>query len=83
MSAYDDRACNGVDVEVFFPLDTDRRGVALAKAVCADCPWTTGCLEAAMEIETSGRAQRYGVYAGLTPRQRADLQRRRDKEADA
>jgi len=83
MGAYEARNCDGVDREVFFPLDTDRRGVALAKSVCEGCPWAKECLEREMEFETSGRAQRYGIYGGLTPRQRADLQRKRDKEAAA
>lgn len=83
MSTYDQRHCANEDLEIFFPLDTDRRGVALAKSVCAGCPWATDCLEDAMRVETSGKAQRYGIYGGLTPRQRADLSRKRDKETAA
>ena len=83
MTTFDRANCVGYDVETFFPLDTDRRGVAAAKAICADCPVTDACLNFALEMETSGRQQRHGVYGGLSPRQRADLQRKRDKEAAA
>ena len=80
MTTFDRANCAGMDVEHFFPLDTDRRGVAAAKAICADCPIADACLNFALEMETSGRQQRFGVYGGLSPRQRADLQRKRDKE---
>ena len=83
MNTFENANCAGYDVEEFFPLDTDRRQVAAAKQICAGCPLTRQCLEFAMEMETSGRAQRFGIYGGLSPRQRADLQRKRDKEAAA
>ena len=83
MSAYEERHCAEVDTEVFFPPETDRQSTAYAKSICAGCPWADGCLEFVLAVEASGHQQRHGVYAGMSPRQRADLARARAKETPA
>ncbi len=45
---------------------------ANAKAVCAHCPVSDPCLEFAMETN-----QKYGIWGGLTDKERASLKRRR------
>ena len=45
---------------------------ARAKGVCARCPVTDPCLEFAMETN-----QKYGIWGGLTDKERASLKRRR------
>jgi WhiB family transcriptional regulator, redox-sensing transcriptional regulator len=67
-----DARCRGVPVDTFFP-DGDR-GRALrrredaAKAVCVGCPVVPYCLEHAIAVP-----ERYGVWGGLTPHERAQL----------
>ncbi len=43
-----------------------------AKAVCQQCPVQEPCLEFAMETN-----QKYGIWGGLTDKERASLKRRR------
>ena len=70
MSWRDAAACRGVDPEVFFP----ERGesVAKAKKVCAGCPVRDECLEYAEET-----LQKFGVWGGLSERQRRRRRRGR------
>lgn len=71
--------CAGFDVEEFFPSEHDRAGTNAARAICKGCPALVDCLEFVMGAEKRGQ-QRHGVYAGLSPRQRADLARARAKD---
>lgn len=43
-----------------------------AKQVCASCPVAVNCLDYAMRTETNDWG-RYGIWAGLTPEQRREL----------
>lgn len=85
MSAVDWQAkarCAGVDEQVFFP---DLGGGAgrlyqIAKGICAECVVRAQCLEFAMKIERSGSGEgRYGIYGGLTPRERMALAGERER----
>jgi hypothetical protein len=71
-----DANCVGLDSEIWYPLETDLPGIRKAKAICNGCPAMRDCLNVAMEAETAGRQHRFGIYAGMTPRERADLARR-------
>lgn len=69
----------GIDPEMFFP----ERGahpslVEQARAVCDRCPIRQRCGEYAMELESRPgyRSMRFGVWGGLSPKQRAKLARR-------
>lgn len=67
--------CAQVDPEIFFP----KKGAnpAQAKAVCAMCPVRNECLEHALtHIET------YGIWGGLTARQRQELRAGRRSSVD-
>ena len=59
-------ACRGADPELFFP-PTDEEA-AVAKSFCATCPVRVACL--AFSIE---RNERFGVWGGLTEKERARL----------
>ncbi|WSQ69873.1 WhiB family transcriptional regulator (plasmid) [Streptomyces sp. NBC_01216] len=67
-------ACADEDPELFFPIgDT---GPALlweeeAKAVCRRCPLMESCLQGALE-----RGENYGVFGGLSEKERRSLKRR-------
>lgn len=54
-------ACQDVDPELFFPHPTETERIAEAKAVCADCPVRSACLEFAL----SNNIQ-FGIFAGRT-----------------
>lgn len=65
-----DRAlCAQTDPELFFP---ERPGVSprLAKQICAGCPVRVECLEYALR-----NGERFGVWGGLSPKERARLRR--------
>ncbi len=67
-------ACRDEDPELFFPLSDMGPGAqqtARAKAVCARCPVRDECLRYAVENGLD-----YGVFGGLTERERRDFVRR-------
>ena len=80
-------SCLGMPTELFFALDVDSRPDRSENAnrgasggqyeesarVCATCIVTEECLAFAMHHEPHGRALRYGMYGGMTPRQRYQL----------
>ncbi len=68
-------ACRGSDPNLFFP----ERGESVkeAKAVCARCPVRPECLEYALANQ-----EKFGIWGGLSERERRQLRRqRRLKEA--
>lgn len=69
-------ACRGEDLVLFFGPDGERppqKDVRerKAKAICAQCPARTACLEYALS-----RPEKYGLYGGLTEDERASERRR-------
>lgn len=76
----DRAACQGLDVELFFPLGTT--GPALdqanqAKAVCTGCPVSPQCLEWALATHQDG------IWGGLTDDERRTLRRNRQRRRNA
>jgi len=68
--------CRNVDPDLFFPTKGGPDVTAHAKAVCAQCPVRTECLEYAVE-----NGERYGVWGGLSPKERRPLVRERRRLA--
>jgi WhiB family redox-sensing transcriptional regulator len=64
-----DGSCRGVDPEVFFPISDD--DAWRAKEICAVCDVRTDCLVYSLQ-----HRERYGVWGGVTERERADMFRR-------
>jgi WhiB family redox-sensing transcriptional regulator len=67
-------SCVGVDPDLFFP----QRGesVVEAKAICVGCPVRAECLAHALE-----RNERFGIWGGLSERERRAIRRRRRQHA--
>lgn len=66
-------ACDGEDVEVFFPVGVAGPAVwqvSQAKAICAGCPVREECLSFALRT-----GQDHGIWAGLTAEERRALRR--------
>jgi len=61
-----DASCRGVDSDLFFPATEEEAGTA--KAICETCPVRLACLAFALE-----RNERFGVWGGLTEKERAGL----------
>ena len=61
--------CRKIDPEVFYP--PDGLGVAQAQAICATCPVVDACAEWGIAHEE------YGVWGGLSERQRRRIRRQR------
>ena len=59
-------SCRGVDSELFFPATDEEAGAA--KAICETCPVRLACLAFSLE-----RNERFGVWGGLTEKERAKL----------
>jgi len=59
-----DAACRGLGPALFFPeLGHDRDVPKMAKAICADCPVRSECLE-------YGIHERFGIWGGLAIKER-------------
>jgi WhiB family transcriptional regulator, redox-sensing transcriptional regulator len=69
-------ACQGVDVETFYPATEDEEDAAAAKAICSGCPVRQPCLEHALV-----HREREGVWGGTTERERRRIVRQRRKSA--
>ena len=67
-------ACQGLDPEIFYPLD-DEDGDE-AKAVCDGCPVREACLEHAL-----GYREKEGVWGGASERERRRIIRQRRRTA--
>ena len=70
---YDGANCRGIDTEMFFP-DIEHfkpEDMVPFKRMCGTCPVKQRCLEWALVHE------RYGVWGGMTPRERIIERRRR------
>ena len=66
--------CRGVDPEIFHPGDED--DPSAAKEICAVCPVREACLEYALTVR-----EKFGVWGGLTERERRRVLRRRRRSA--
>lgn len=69
-------ACQYHPEELFFHRDDERKGIRrqkeeIAKQVCAHCPVLTQCRDHALRA-----GEHYGVWGGLTERERERMQRR-------
>lgn len=68
-----DAMCAQVDTELFFPeKGSGHTTVRDAKRVCASCDVRVECLEFALD-----NGERFGVWGGLSERERRPLARRR------
>ena len=70
----DDSICRDLDPSVFFPIGVT--GVAIeqiarAKAICAECPVRTECLDFAIATK-----QDFGVWGGYDEEERRGMRRR-------
>jgi WhiB family redox-sensing transcriptional regulator len=73
----EEAACAPYENTLFFGEDGEselerQAREAEAKAICRTCPVAESCLEFAMETN-----QKYGIWGGLTDKERASLKRRR------
>lgn len=64
--------CAEVDPELWFPEEGG--SPEAARAICARCPVQEACLQQALR-----NREPYGVWGGLTPRERQNLRRRRER----
>jgi WhiB family transcriptional regulator, redox-sensing transcriptional regulator len=67
-------ACQGLDPEIFYPLDEEDTDEATA--VCATCTVRESCLEHAL-----GYREKEGVWGGASERERRRIIRQRRRTA--
>lgn len=75
MAWWDSAPCKGMDNRIFFPevkQGHSSKGVYdQALAVCEGCMFRKQCLDFAIDAEMND-IRRYGVFGGLTPRDREE-----------
>jgi WhiB family transcriptional regulator, redox-sensing transcriptional regulator len=59
-----DAACIGADPDLFYP-EGDKRKIAQARAICAQCPVIEECREFALKLRDP-----FGIFGGTTPVER-------------
>lgn len=69
---YDQAACRGLDVELFF--SEEPAAVSAAMRVCGSCPVREACLDTAMTQRES-----YGIWGGVPENHRQRAFRREDR----
>ena len=69
MTWQEEGSCRGVDPEVFFPISDD--DAWRAKEICTACDVRSDCLVFSLQ-----NRERYGVWGGVTERERAEMFRR-------
>lgn len=65
----EDSACRGVEPEVFFPVSEE--DAWQAKEICGVCTVKAECLAFSLR-----NRERYGVWGGVTEKERIDMHRR-------
>ncbi len=63
-------ACEGEDLDTFFPVGSALWQAQRATSICAGCPVTEECLSYALST-----GQDHGIWGGLTSEERRDLRR--------
>lgn len=66
----DDGACRDLDIN-FLPDESDTRAIDRAKHVCSTCPIQARCAGEAL-----GRREPYGIWGGLSEKDRRSILRR-------
>lgn len=73
-------ACRGENIQVFFEeKGGGKYAYRQAREICGKCPVIQDCFNYIMSIESDPAVCRYGMYAGMTPAQRADYQKHLDR----
>lgn len=70
---YDEAACRGLDVEMFYAQEPGATSQALR--VCASCPVRAACHDTAMN-----EREAFGVWGGTPENQRRRIFRREDRQ---
>ncbi|MFF7022971.1 WhiB family transcriptional regulator [Streptomyces klenkii] len=74
--------CREIGPEIFAPKKYDRESVADAKDICGSCPVWKQCRADALTAETGlPVTMRATVRGGLTPRERARLDKKQKEAA--
>lgn len=66
--------CRTNSPDLWFPDSTAAKAARPAKKICWDCPRRTECLRWALQTR-----QGHGIFGGLTPAERLNLQARRSE----
>lgn len=73
-------ACKGMDPDLFFPAQGGPVGPA--RDVCRDCPVRAECLDYSLEPHgLASQGEKFGIWGGVTERERRRLRRQRRGEA--
>jgi WhiB family redox-sensing transcriptional regulator len=70
--------CRGLGYELFFPESEEAPEAEEAKAICAECEVAAQCLAYAVAAK-----EEYGIWGGMTARERRSARRRSRKRKSA
>lgn len=65
-------ACKGLDSDLFYPAKNFADNTKEAREICESCPVNKQCLEVSVR-----NSEPFGIWAGLTNRQRRTLKQQR------
>ena len=74
MLMFDNAPCR-YDPELWF--QEDKKSVALTKKLCGTCVHRESCLTDCLDYEELSGSVKYGIFGGLTPRERNQLRAKR------
>lgn len=74
----DSAACLEIPGDTFFPAQQDSVTAAIARRICGGCGVSDACLQSALE-----RNEQFGIYGGLTAKQRRSLRAKSAAEVNA
>ncbi|MFE7745153.1 WhiB family transcriptional regulator [Nocardia sp. NPDC057455] len=80
---YRDRACNGIDQDVFFPHASRPKEIRRAQEICGRCPRLAECAEWAAPLVRSGALSDCVIAAVKVPAAHSNSNRRRRRDAAA
>jgi hypothetical protein len=62
--------CSQFDPELWFADERNKRDQRMAKGICSQCPKLLECQTLTLDYELETRQVEYGIYGGLTERER-------------
>lgn len=75
LASIDGARCQQNDPEVWF--SESRRNIEYAKRECSLCPALAECQGAALDFELETNGVLYGIFGGLTEKERRQIRRRK------
>lgn len=74
-----DGSCQQNDPELWFADERNKADQRYAKGVCSQCPELHACQSAVLDHELEANETLYGIYGGLTEKERRNYRQRQNR----